>query len=46
MGLDTISPDNGYGRDTPITDYGYRYIYSTEYVNPTKELYNLSLIHI
>ena len=40
MGLDTISPDNGYGRDTPITDYGYRYIYSTEYVNPTKELYN------
>ena len=23
-----------------ITDYGYRYIYSTEYVNPTKELYN------
>ena len=38
--LDTISPDNGYGRDTPITDYGYRYIYSTEYVNPTKELYN------
>lgn len=26
-------------RDTPITDYGYRYIFSTEYVNPTKELY-------
>ena len=39
MGLDMISPDTSNSRDTPITDYGYRYIFSTEYVNPTKELY-------
>ena len=39
MGLDMISPDMSNSRDTPITDYGYRYIFSTEYVNPTKELY-------
>lgn len=39
MGLDMISPDTSESRDTPITDYGYRYIFSTEYVNPTKELY-------
>ncbi len=38
-GLDMISPDMSNSRDTPITDYGYRYIFSTEYVNPTKELY-------
>ena len=41
MGMDTISPYNSSSaRDTPVTDYGYRYIYSTEYVNPTKELYS------
>ena len=41
MGMDTISPDNyNITRESPVTDYGYRYIYSTEYVNPTRELYN------
>lgn len=41
MGMDTISPDDyNVTRQSPVTDYGYRYIYSTEYVNPTRELYN------
>ena len=36
----TFHPENGSYNNEHLPDYGDRYLFSTEYAQPTKELYN------